>query len=125
MTSLFAFSQPEWPSIFEAAHKAEAAAHPDPRAACFYARRALELAVAWAYKSDASLKLPYSENLSEVEVALPGFGAAGDLRLEARTAGILPARLVLDDRRRATCSMSASVQWQLQACRSGVAAVGR
>ena len=38
--------------------------HPDPRTACFYARRALELAVAWAYKHDAALRLPYQDNLS-------------------------------------------------------------
>ncbi len=37
---------------------------PDPRTACFYARRALELAVAWVYKHDAALKLPYQDNLS-------------------------------------------------------------
>lgn len=36
----------------------------DPRTACFYARRALELAVAWAYKHDATLKPPYQDNLS-------------------------------------------------------------
>jgi len=44
--SHFAFLQREWPSVFEAAGKAEAAVHADPRTACFYARRALELAVA-------------------------------------------------------------------------------
>ena len=44
--------------------KAEAAVHADPRTACFYARRALELAVAWAYKHDAALQLPYQDNLS-------------------------------------------------------------
>ena len=32
--------------------------------ACFHARRALELAVAWAYKHDPGLKLPYQDNLS-------------------------------------------------------------
>jgi hypothetical protein len=42
--------------VFEAAGKAEAAAHADPRTACFYARRALELAVAWAYKHDPTFK---------------------------------------------------------------------
>lgn len=47
-----------------AAMRAEAAAYPDPRTACFYARRALELAVAWAYKHDPALKLPYQDNLS-------------------------------------------------------------
>ena len=64
MASNFEFLQAEWPAVYEAASKAAAAAHPDPRTACFYARRALELAVAWAYKFDASLKLPYQDNLS-------------------------------------------------------------
>ena len=64
MTSAFAFLQCEWPSVFEAAGKAETSVHSDPRTACFYARRALELAVAWAYKHDPALKLPYQDNLS-------------------------------------------------------------
>ena len=62
--SHFDFLQHEWPAVFEAAGKAEAAVHADPRTACFYARRALELAVAWAYKHDPALKLPYQDNLS-------------------------------------------------------------
>ena len=49
MSGHFAFLQHEWPSVFEAAGKAETAVHADPRTACFYARCALELAVAWAY----------------------------------------------------------------------------
>ena len=36
----------------------------DPRASCFYARRALEVAVHWLYKHDPALTLPYSEGLS-------------------------------------------------------------
>jgi type I restriction enzyme R subunit len=62
--SQFAFLQREWPSVLEAAGKAEAAVHADPRTACFYARRGLELAVAWAYKHDPALKLPYQDKLS-------------------------------------------------------------
>jgi len=62
--SQFTFLDREWPGVFEAAGKAEAAVHADPRTACFYARRALELAVAWAYKHDPALKLPYQDNLS-------------------------------------------------------------
>jgi type I restriction enzyme R subunit len=62
--SQFVFLQREWAAVFEAASKAEAAVRPDPRTACFYARRALELAMAWAYKHDASLRLPYQDNLS-------------------------------------------------------------
>jgi type I restriction enzyme, R subunit len=62
--SLFAFLEVEWPNVYEAAGKAAQAAHSDPRTACFYARRALELAVAWAFKHDSSLRLPYQDNLS-------------------------------------------------------------
>jgi type I restriction enzyme R subunit len=62
--SQFIFLQHEWPAVFEAASQAEAAVHADPRTACFYARRALELAVNWAYKHDAALQLPYQDNLS-------------------------------------------------------------
>ena len=40
MISNFQFIAGEWPAIYEAASKAEAAVHPDPRTACFYARRA-------------------------------------------------------------------------------------
>jgi type I restriction enzyme R subunit len=62
--SNFSFLQPKWPAVYEAASKAADAVHSDPRTACFYSRRALEIAVAWAYKSDASLHLPYQDNLS-------------------------------------------------------------
>src|SRR5688572_20081783 len=62
--SNFAFLAAEWPDVHEAAARAESAVHPDPRTACFYARRALELAVHWAFKYDAGLKVPYQDNLS-------------------------------------------------------------
>lgn len=62
--SQFSFLKSEWPAVCDAAGKAESAVYSDPRTACFYARRALELAVAWLYKHDSSLKLPYQDNLS-------------------------------------------------------------
>jgi type I restriction enzyme R subunit len=62
--SSFDFLAVEWPAVHEAACKAEAALKPDPRTACFYARRALELTVSWAYRFDSSLQLPYQDNLS-------------------------------------------------------------
>ena len=46
LMSQFVFLQREWSAVFDAAARAEAAVHSDPRTACFYARRALELAVA-------------------------------------------------------------------------------
>ena len=70
MTSPFEFLQAEWPAVHEAAIKAAAAVHPDPRTACFYSRRALELAVAWVYKHDPALRLPYQDNLSARESSM-------------------------------------------------------
>jgi len=64
MNSNFLFLAHEWPEIFESASKAEGLVGSDPRTSCFYARRTLELAVHWLYKSDGSLKLPHSESLS-------------------------------------------------------------
>lgn len=49
--------------------------YPDPRTACFYARRALELTVSWVFKSDASLRLPYQDSLSAL-IHEPTFKAA-------------------------------------------------
>ncbi len=62
--SNFAFLKAEWPDLHGAASKAEALAYSDSRTACFYARRALELAVAWLFKHDSALKLPYQDHLS-------------------------------------------------------------
>ncbi len=73
--SQFSFLEREWSAVFDAAARGEAAVHADPRTACFYARRALELAVAWAYKHDAALKLPYQDNLSAL-IHDPSFKAA-------------------------------------------------
>ena len=76
--SQFAFLHREWPELFDAARRAEAFVHNDPRTACFYARRALELAVAWVYKYDSSLRLPYQDNVSAL-IHEPSFKrAAGE-----------------------------------------------
>src|SRR5919106_5088726 len=76
--SHFAFLQREWPDIYDATARAERAVNFDPRTSCFYARRALELAVAWVFKRDASLKLPYQDNISAL-IHEPSFKqAAGE-----------------------------------------------
>ena len=62
--SNFTFLKAEWPELHDAATRAESLTYPDARTSCFYARRALELAVHWLYKHDASLRLPYQDNLS-------------------------------------------------------------
>jgi type I restriction enzyme R subunit len=62
--SNFAFLQPEWSLLYEAARKAEGLANSDARASCFYARRTLEMAVAWLYTHDKAFRLPYQDKLS-------------------------------------------------------------
>ncbi len=64
MTNPFAFLRAEWPEVFDAASRSASLVHRDARAACFYSRRALELAIGWLYKHDPALKLPYQDNLS-------------------------------------------------------------
>ena len=71
--SNFAFLQTEWPLLHESAVKAEGMAHTDARAACFYARRTLELTVAWLYKNERELRLPYQDNLNAL-IYEPSFG---------------------------------------------------
>ncbi len=76
--SQFGFLLPEWPDIHGAATRAETLALSDPRAAAFYTRRTLELVVAWLYRFDRRLKLPYQDNLSAL-IHEPSFRAvAGD-----------------------------------------------
>lgn len=62
--SQLAFLLTEFPDVYDSAHRAEVLANSDPRAACFYARRALELAVGWVFEHDSTLQLPYRDDLS-------------------------------------------------------------
>lgn len=64
MSIHFQFLRTEWPKLYEAATKAESLAYPDPRTACFYTRRALEIAVEWLFECDNSLTHPYKNDLS-------------------------------------------------------------
>ena len=69
-----------WPELAAEAMKAERSAAADPRTACFYARRALELAVHWLYDADRPLSRPYKDDLSAM-VFEPSFQAAVDQRI--------------------------------------------
>jgi len=62
--SNFAFLQAEWPLLHESAIRVEETANTDARTSCFYARRTLEMAVAWLFQHDKALKLPYQPNLN-------------------------------------------------------------
>ena len=62
--SQFQFLQAEFADIHDPARKAETLAVSDPRAACFYARLALEVAVKWMYEHDRTLRAPYETTLA-------------------------------------------------------------
>lgn len=65
LVSNFDFLKTAWPAFYQEARQAERFAHADPRASCFYSRRALELAVHWMYDNDtSSLREPYSKDLA-------------------------------------------------------------
>ena len=56
--SNFAFLQPNGPCSSKLRNKAEGCATAMRAPACFYARRTLELAVAWLYKHDRHSSCP-------------------------------------------------------------------
>ena len=66
--SNFSFLQAEWPALHADAARAEQAAWADPRTACFYARRTLEMAVVWLFQAEGgrggSLQMPYKPDLA-------------------------------------------------------------
>ncbi|WPO42035.1 DEAD/DEAH box helicase family protein [Tardiphaga sp. 42S5] len=62
--SNFAFLAAEFPAVHEAATEAERQAGVSPTAATFFAGKAVEVAVKWAFRSDPNLKLPYQDNIA-------------------------------------------------------------
>jgi type I restriction enzyme, R subunit len=62
--SNFAFLAVEFPAVHEAAVEAERQAGASPTAAAFFAGKAVEVAVKWAFRSDPNLKLPYLDNIA-------------------------------------------------------------
>jgi type I restriction enzyme, R subunit len=62
--SNFAFLAVEFPAVHEAALEAERQAGVSPTAAAFFAGKAVEIAIKWAFRADPSLKLPYQDNIA-------------------------------------------------------------
>jgi type I restriction enzyme, R subunit len=83
MSIHFQFLKTEWPKLYQAATKAETLAYPDPRTACFYTRRALEIAVEWLYECDNSLTQPYKNDLS-AHLFEPSFKALVGINLHTK-----------------------------------------
>ena len=64
--SQFSFLRPEWPTLFEATARVEATVNADPRAACVYARQALETLVRWMFDFDSDFKRPFDRSLASL-----------------------------------------------------------
>jgi type I restriction enzyme, R subunit len=62
--SNFAFLAAEFPAVHEAAVEAERQAAVSPTAAAFFAGKAVEVGVKWAFRNDPGLKLPYQDNIA-------------------------------------------------------------
>jgi len=58
MPSQYALIAEPWPDLLEEAVRVERFALADPRTACFYARRTIELMVEWVYANDSQLQRP-------------------------------------------------------------------
>ncbi len=61
--SNFSFLKSEFSHLYTQAQRVEELTLSDPRGACFYARRTLELSVHWLYEHDNTLIPPYQSNL--------------------------------------------------------------
>lgn len=57
--SQYALIAQQWPELHAEALRVEECALSDPRTACFYARRTIELLVEWVYDNDSQLRRPY------------------------------------------------------------------
>mgnify|MGYP003351888654 CR=1 FL=1 len=67
MSSQYALIASQWPDLHAEAVRVEQCALSDPRTACFYARRTIELLVEWVYDNDSQLQRP------------PGYASLADL----------------------------------------------
>lgn len=81
--SNFEFLRVAWPDLAAESISAERSTAADPRTGCFYARRALELAVHWMYDADTSLRRPYKDDLSAMLFA-PSFQSVVDKRIRTK-----------------------------------------
>jgi type I restriction enzyme R subunit len=79
MSSQYALIAGQWPELHEAALKVEQFALSDPRTACFYARRTIELLVEWVYDNDSQLERPYgTQTLADLIYARDFCDLAGE-----------------------------------------------
>ena len=77
--SQYALIASQWPELHEEAQRVEQFALSDPRTACFYARRTIELLVEWVYDNDGQLERPFTaQTLADLMFARVFCDLAGD-----------------------------------------------
>ena len=77
--SQYALVADQWPELLEEAMRVEQFALSDPRTACFYARRTIELLVDWIYDNDSQLQRPFGYgSLADLIFARPFSDLAGE-----------------------------------------------
>ena len=77
--SQYALIASQWPELHEEAQKVEQFALSDPRTACFYARRTIELLVEWVYDNDGQLERPIAaQSLADLMYARVFCDVAGE-----------------------------------------------
>jgi len=101
--------------VHEAAAEAERQAGVSPTAAAFFAGKAVEVAVKWAFRADPSLKLPYQDNISAL-LHEPSFRrSAGDkVFAKAKYINALRNRAVHEEQGKATGFAEERVIYQAQ-----------
>lgn len=116
-SSNFGFLHPTWPALYESARRAELAIRNDPRAACFYSRRALELLMGWVFSRDEDLQLPYQSNLSAL-IHEPSFArvASQGIVTKARLINKVGNRAVHQNNRMTEIDAMTSVRELFQIC---------
>ena len=78
-SSQYALIASQWPELHEEAQKVEQFALSDPRTACFYARRTIELLVEWVYDNDGQLERPVTaQTLADLMYARVFCDVAGE-----------------------------------------------
>src|SRR5438874_757742 len=115
--SNFAFLAAEFPAVHEAAVEAERQAGVSPTAAAFFAGKAVEVAVKWAFKSDPNLKLPYQDNIAAL-LHEPSFRrAAGEaVFAKAKYINTLRNRAVHEERKISAGDASGAVKELFHVC---------
>ena len=75
--SQYALISQQWPELHAEALRVEECALRDPRTACFYARRTIELLVEWVYDNDSQLRSQYG-SVADLLYAIDFREFAGD-----------------------------------------------